>query len=63
MRARQPISYPPASFGPSSINLVGVESPKPGVTEPAGIWFENFKNGTTEPADLHEAQRRKRIAP
>jgi hypothetical protein len=62
IRGQRPVKYPPASFGPASMNLVGVKSDEPAVKEPEGIWFETVKDGEEiEPRDLHEAQLKKRV--
>lgn len=61
IRARRPLAYPPASFGPWSMNLVGLFTNQPSVKEPRGKWFEAIKPEALEPQDIHAAQLEKRL--
>lgn len=61
IRARQPIAYPRAGFGPASMNLVGLSTTVPSVTEPNGKWFEAIAPEDLRPQNLHEAQRARRL--
>ena len=63
IRARRALMYPPASFGPAAMNLVGLRT-APGaaaVKELHGKWFETIEPETLEPRDLHAAQLRRRL--
>lgn len=63
IRARRGLKYPPASFGPAAMNLVGLTT-APGtaaVKEMQGKWFETIKTEELEPKDLHAAQLAKRM--
>ena len=62
IRARKPISYPPSAFGPPSMNLVGLQTDKPSVKQPAGKWFEAIPPEALSPPDLHAAQLARRLA-
>lgn len=61
IRAARPLSYPPADFGPPSLNLVGLHTDQPGVTEPDGKWFEAIDPGALVPQNLYEAQLARRL--
>jgi len=56
IRAAQPLAYPPASFGPWSMNLVAVQTAKPAETKIDGKWFEVIPPSELVPRDLHAAQ-------
>lgn len=60
IRAEKPQSYP-ANFGPPSMNLVALFTKDKSVTEPVGIWFEAISPENIRPANLHEAQLRRRL--
>lgn len=61
IRAARPLSYPPAAFGPPSMNIVGLETIQPSATTPDGQWFEAIKPAELQPQDVHEAQLRRRM--
>ncbi len=61
IRSDQPISYPPSKFGPDSINLVAVQTNQQSRTDRDGVWFEVFDPESFGPADLHDAQLRRRL--
>lgn len=61
IRSRQPLAYPRAGFGPASMNLVGLTTDAPNLTEPDGKWFEAIPPDILHPQDLHEAQRARRL--
>ncbi len=61
IRAASPLSYPPADFGPPSMNLVALETARPSETNADGKWFEAIKPGEIQPQDLHAAQLRRRL--
>ncbi|MBI5801265.1 MAG: hypothetical protein HZA92_11175 [Verrucomicrobia bacterium] len=60
IRAATPLSYPPAAFGPPTMNLVGLETKQATETSPDGKWFEAIKPTELQPQNLHEAQLRRR---
>jgi len=60
IRADRPQSWPPRSFGPAQMNLIGVFSEQPTVLEPNGKWFEPTDRGGVTPRDLHQAQVERR---
>lgn len=62
IRSTIPLSYPPAAFGPPTMNLVGLETKHPVQTSPDGKWFEAIKPAELQPQDLHEAQLRRRLS-
>ncbi|HEX7652733.1 MAG TPA: glycosyl hydrolase family 28-related protein [Verrucomicrobiae bacterium] len=61
IRAAQSQSWPPADFGPVTLNFVGVASTLPTVTEPNGRWWETLPAGTLTPANLYTAQLDRRL--
>ncbi len=61
IRAQRPQRYPPASFGPPSMNLVGIHTDQPSATVPAGIWFEAIDPAQLLPQNLHRAQLSRRL--
>jgi hypothetical protein len=61
VRAAQPQSWPPERFGPDLMNLVGLPSTQPAVTEPNGKWFEPIDPKELTPSDLHKAQLERRL--
>ena len=62
IRARRALKYPPSSFGPAAMNLVGLRTaPEAAVKELDGKWFETIEPEKLEPRDLHAAQLRRRV--
>jgi hypothetical protein len=61
IRARSPLRYPPAEWGPASMNLVAFDTDQPSRTETAGRWFEAIAPAGIAPADLHAAQLARRL--
>jgi hypothetical protein len=55
------MAWPPASFGPDSLNIVGVRTSKPAIKDSAGKWFEAIPPEELQPADLHAAQLARRL--
>ena len=53
--------WPPAEFGPPTMNLIAVKTTKPTATEPAGKWFEAIKPEAIVPPDIHQAQLARRL--
>jgi hypothetical protein len=60
IRAARPLAYPPADFGPPSMNLVGLKTSQPSQAEPDGKWFEAITPQGLAPGNLHEAQLQRR---
>ena len=63
IRARRPLTYPPASFGPAAMDLVGLTTgpAATAVKDLKGKWFETIKPEELEPRDLHPAQLDRRL--
>jgi hypothetical protein len=61
IRAARPLTYPPAAFGPPSMNLVGLHTTQPAETNLTGKWFEVIPPAQLEPRDLHTAQLQHRL--
>ncbi len=62
IRAQKPQVWPPAEFGPPSMNLVAIQTIKPTAADPAGKWFEAIKPESLNPQDIHQAQLARRLA-
>jgi hypothetical protein len=60
IRAKQNQKHP-GDFGPPSINLVAVQTKEKSITSPTGRWFETITPEKIHPANLHEAQWRRRL--
>jgi len=56
------LSYPPASFGPSAMNFVGLQTKEATATNLRGKWFEAIPPAQLQPQNLHEAQLQRRLA-
>jgi Pectate lyase superfamily protein len=56
IRAARPQKYPPANFGPASMNFVAVQTDLPSEMNPAGRWLEAIPPKDIFPQDLHAAQ-------
>jgi hypothetical protein len=61
LRAARPLAYPPPSFGPPTMNLVGLTTAQPSETQPGGKWFEAIPPAQLVPANLHAAQLERRL--
>jgi len=61
IRAASPLGYPPAAFGPPSMNVVALETTRPSDTATDSKWFEAIRPSEIQPQDLHEAQLRRRL--
>jgi hypothetical protein len=61
IRAAKPLSYPPAGFGPWSMNLVGLTTTAASTKDLAGVWFEAIDPTRLFPANLHAAQLARRL--
>jgi len=62
IRAARSLSYPPADFGPPSMNLVALETTRPSETQPDGKWFEVIPPAEIRPQNLYQAQLQRRLA-
>jgi hypothetical protein len=61
IHSEQAQQYPPAKFGPASMNLIGVQSDAESAKNPDGKWFEVIEPGQLSPQNLHEAQLARRL--
>jgi hypothetical protein len=61
IRADNPMPPPPRSFGPWSLNVVGLHTDDKPETDPEGRWFETIPPEDLAPANLHEAQLEHRL--
>lgn len=61
IRAAKPLSYPPAGWGPWTMNLVAVASTSSAVKDLQGTWFEVIEPTRLAPANLHAAQLARRL--
>ena len=61
IRAKQPLTAPPNSFGPWSLNLVGLTTNQPAEKNPTGRWFEAIPPQQLNTPNLHEAQLARRL--
>lgn len=62
VRSQQPQSWP-RGWGPDMMNLVGVSSDQPAVTEPEGRWFEPIEPDVLHPLNLYDEQLQLRLSP
>ena len=63
IRSAKSEKYPPAAFGPPSMNFVAVESTQPSEKNRNGNWFEAIPPGKIEPQDILAAQLARRLHP
>ncbi|MDA1275654.1 MAG: glycosyl hydrolase family 28-related protein [Verrucomicrobia bacterium] len=61
IRSASPLSYPPAAFGPPTMNLVGLQTKQPTEVALDGKWFEAIPPPELQPQNLYEAQLRRRL--
>ena len=61
IRAARLQKYPPAAFGPSSMNLVALPTAAPSEMNPVGRWFEAIPPAEISPPDLYTAQLARRL--
>ena len=61
IRSERSIKYPPESYAPASINIVGIKSDMPSVTEENGKWFEVIEPEKLTPQNIYKAQLKKRL--
>ena len=57
----QPQQYPPSSFAPTLINIIGINSEQQTVTDKKGKWFELIQPKKLLPQNLYKAQLKKRL--
>lgn len=62
IRADQPLPLPDENWGPWSMNFVGLRTEAPATTAPDGRWVEPIAPDQLSPANLHEAQLKRRLA-
>lgn len=62
VKAMGPLPVPPQAFAPWSANFVGVNFGQPGSIDPDGLWREFAGGEVVAPADLHEAQLKRRLS-
>lgn len=62
IRAAKPLAYPPAGFGPASMNFVALASEPSAGTKENGKWFEAIQPAAILPQNLYEAQRARAAA-
>ena len=60
IRTKRPIHWP-AGWAPDRINIIGVRSDRRPISEVDGRWFEPIAPHRLRPADLYEAQLRRRL--
>ncbi len=61
IRTQLPQKYPPANFGPPSMNFVALKTDSASQKNPDGKWFENIPSAEIYPTDLHAAQLARRM--
>jgi hypothetical protein len=61
IRAARLQSYPPAEFGPPSMNVIGLGTTNASQTDLTGKWFEAIPPESIIPQDIHQAQVAKRL--
>ncbi len=62
IRSARPLKYPPASFGPASMNFVALRTDMPSQKNLRGRWFEAIAPHEIIPQDIHAAQLARRMA-
>jgi hypothetical protein len=62
IRSVSPLNYPPAGFGPPTMNLIALFTKNPGESKLDGRWFEAIAPAAIQPQNLYEAQRSKRLS-
>ena len=60
IRARRGQAWPDG-WGPDLMNLVGVQTTRPTVTQRDGRWFEAISPAALQPANLYQAQLKRRL--
>ena len=60
IHSRRPQSWPDG-WGPNLMNLVGLRSSDPAVTDAEGRWFEPLDPERLQPVNLYDAQLARRL--
>jgi hypothetical protein len=60
IRTEQPVGWP-KNLGIEAINIVGIKSRDPHVTDPDGRWLEPLEPGNVDPPELYRAMLQKRL--
>jgi hypothetical protein len=61
LKAAGPLPVPPKAFAPWSANFVGVDFGQPAMMVPDGVWREFTGGEAVTPANLYEAQLKRRL--
>jgi hypothetical protein len=61
IRAKSPLSAPPAGWGPASMNLVALFTTQASETDASGRWFEAIPPDRISPPNIHRAQLARRV--
>jgi hypothetical protein len=61
IKSKQKIQWPPANFGPDSMNLIGLTTNQKSQKDLHGKWFEAIPPNRLQPVDLHAAQLARRL--
>ena len=61
IRAKNTLRAPMKSFGPWSMNFVGVQMDVPNQSNPGERWYEHSSSAQVQPQDLHQAQLDRRL--
>ncbi len=61
IKSKRSIQWPPAGFGPDSMNLIGLTTDEKSHKDPDGKWFEAIPPDQLQPVDLHAAQLARRL--
>jgi hypothetical protein len=62
IRAKAALRYPPAGWGPESMNVVALSGNQPTEASLSGKWFEAISPGQVSPQNIHKAQLERRLA-
>ena len=62
IRAARPLEPAPKTWGPVTMNFIGLRTKYPSKLEATAPWFEAIPPATLEPANLHAAQFAKRLS-
>jgi hypothetical protein len=61
IRVDRPQAFPPANFGPASMNFVALQIDSPSVKDMNGRWYEAMRPNDIYPQDIHAAQLARRL--
>jgi hypothetical protein len=62
IHAAVPQKYPPAAFGPPSMNFIALQTERPSEKNPDGRWWEAIPPDQIVPQDIHAAQLARRLS-